>query len=187
MVSTAGLTPGTRLIAASFTGNGNFVDSSATLLQVVRARTTTSVTSSAEPAPYAGVVRLTVAVATDTTTATGTDRTVTYDTTAPMLTLQQAAGQADPTGTASIRFTLTSNEDLSTGSVTSADFSVSGGTVASVDCATVQACTVVVTATTDCSGRSRSYSGEISSSSARRWTVAPAGHLSTAVVIADLR
>ena len=73
-VSSAALTPGTRAVTAAYPGgDGSFGASlSATLLQVVRARTTTSVTSSAEPAPYAGVVRLTVAVATDTTTATGT-------------------------------------------------------------------------------------------------------------------
>ena len=61
------------------------------------------------------------------TTAGGTDRTVTYDTIAPALTIAQAAGQADPTNVATIRFTLTGNEDIDPATVTAADFTVVNG------------------------------------------------------------
>ena len=45
--------------------------------------------------------------------STSTDNTVTYDTTAPTVTVEQAAGQADPTNTSPINFTVTFNEPVS--------------------------------------------------------------------------
>ncbi|MCX6872423.1 MAG: M6 family metalloprotease domain-containing protein [Verrucomicrobia bacterium] len=55
------------------------------------------------------------------TVATSTDNTVTYDVTAPTVTINQAAGQADPTGTSPINFTVVFSEsvaDFATGDVT---------------------------------------------------------------------
>ena len=62
------------------------------------------------------------------TTAGGTDRTVTFDSVAPTLTLEQATGQTDPTKTSSIQFTLTASESLDATTVTAADFTVTNGT-----------------------------------------------------------
>ena len=56
------------------------------------------------------------------------DRAVTYDITAPTLTLEQAADQADPAKNASIKFTLTANEPLDGTTVTASDFSVMNAT-----------------------------------------------------------
>ncbi len=53
--------------------------------------------------------------------STSTDNTVTYDTTAPTVTINQAAGQADPTNTSPIHFTVVFSEvvtDFATGDVT---------------------------------------------------------------------
>ena len=64
--------------------------------------------------------------------AAGADRTVTYDSTLPLVTLNQAVGQVDPTTSTSIQFTLAADEDLNASTVSSSDFSVSNGSVASV-------------------------------------------------------
>jgi hypothetical protein len=53
--------------------------------------------------------------------STSTDNTVTYDTTGPTVTVNQAAGQADPTNTSPINFTVVFSEavtDFATGYVT---------------------------------------------------------------------
>ena len=53
--------------------------------------------------------------------STSTDHTVTYDVTAPTVTVEQAAGQADPTNTGPIHFTVTFSEAVTgfaTGDVT---------------------------------------------------------------------
>ena len=53
--------------------------------------------------------------------STSTDNTVTYDVTAPTVTINQAAGQADPTNTSPINFTVVFSEpvtDFATGDVT---------------------------------------------------------------------
>src|SRR5438046_10202048 len=53
--------------------------------------------------------------------STSTDNTVTYDTTGPSVTVNQAVGQADPTKTSPISFTVTFSESVSgfaTGDVT---------------------------------------------------------------------
>jgi hypothetical protein len=42
------------------------------------------------------------------TASTSTDNTVTYDATAPPVTINQAVGQADPTNTSPINFTVSS-------------------------------------------------------------------------------
>ena len=68
--------------------------------------------------------------------STSTDNTVTYDATAPTVTVNQAAGQADPTNTAPILFTAVFNEPINTATFTTADVTLSGtapgATVASV-------------------------------------------------------
>ena len=59
--------------------------------------------------------------ATPTPASTSTDNTVTYDTTAPTVTINQAAGQADPTNASPINFTVVFSEpvtDFATGDVT---------------------------------------------------------------------
>jgi hypothetical protein len=63
--------------------------------------------------------------------STSTDNTVTYDITAPTVTIEQAAGQADPTGAALINFTVVFSEAVSgfaTGDV-SFTGSTAGGTL----------------------------------------------------------
>ena len=55
------------------------------------------------------------------TASTSTDNTVTYDATAPTVTINQAAGQVDPTGTSPINFTVLFSEPVTgfaTGDVT---------------------------------------------------------------------
>src|SRR5204862_950365 len=51
------------------------------------------------------------------TASTSTDNTVTYDTSGPTVTVEQAVGQADPTKTSPIHFTVTFSENV-TGFVT---------------------------------------------------------------------
>ena len=85
-----------------------------------------------------------------TTTVAGSDRSVTYDSIAPTLTLAQAAGQADPTNVRSVRFTLSANEVIDASTVTSADFSVSDGTIDSIACSgTPSVCVITVSAIAD--------------------------------------
>ena len=82
------------------------------------------------------------------TSAGGTDRSVTYDTTSAIVTLTQAAGQADPAKSDSIAFTFSSNEDLQTSSVTASDFEATNATGVTVT-GSGDTYTVTVTATTD--------------------------------------
>ena len=60
------------------------------------------------------------------------DREVTYDATAPTLTLAQAADQVDPAKNAAIRFTLSANETLDAATVTASDFTVTNGSAVTV-------------------------------------------------------
>ncbi len=61
------------------------------------------------------------------TASTSTDNTVTYDITAPTVTVEQAAGQADPTSTSPINFTVVFSEAV-TGFGDSAGDVIIGGT-----------------------------------------------------------
>jgi len=74
---------------------------------------------------------------------------VMVDVTPPVLTLEQAADQADPSAAAQIRFTLTADEDLDTATVASSDFSAANGSIHSVACTTARACTIAVEALID--------------------------------------
>ncbi len=58
------------------------------------------------------------------TASTSTDNTVTVDTTAPTVTINQAAGQADPTNTSPINFTAIFSEPVS--GFTAADVTITG-------------------------------------------------------------
>jgi hypothetical protein len=60
------------------------------------------------------------------TASTSTDNTVTYDTTAPTVTINQAIGQADPTGTAPINFTVVFGEPVSGFGDSAGDVSIAG-------------------------------------------------------------
>ena len=82
------------------------------------------------------------------TNAGGTDRSVTYDTTAPTVVLEQANAQVDPSNVAAIQFTLSANEDLQSASVTTSDFSATNGSVTSVT-GSGSSYTVTVTAAAD--------------------------------------
>jgi hypothetical protein len=69
------------------------------------------------------------------TASTSTDDTVTYDATAPTVTINQAAGQADPTGVSPINFTVVFSEavtDFATGDVTLSGTATNGATTATV-------------------------------------------------------
>ena len=83
----------------------------------------------------------------NTTSTIGADPTVLFDT-APVVSLQQAAGQDDPTNAAAIGFSLTSNEDLAGASVDATDFDATNATIDSVTGSGVEF-TVAVTATAD--------------------------------------
>ena len=56
--------------------------------------------------------------------STSTDNTVTYDVTAPTVTINQAAGQADPTGVSPINFTVVFSEPMT--GFTNADITLGG-------------------------------------------------------------
>ena len=58
--------------------------------------------------------------------STSTDNTVTFDNTAPTLTVNQAAAQSDPTNTDPINFTATFSEPINTGTFTSGDVTLGG-------------------------------------------------------------
>ena len=66
------------------------------------------------------------------TTAAGADRTVTYDSTPAVVSLEQAPGQVDPSPIAAVQFQLSSNEDLLGASVTASDFTVTNGTITGI-------------------------------------------------------
>lgn len=83
-----------------------------------------------------------------TSFAGNADRTVTYDTTAPTVTLEQANGQADPTNAASIEFTLSADEDLANASIDNSDFDVSNGSIDSIT-GSGDSRTITVTAAAD--------------------------------------
>lgn len=68
------------------------------------------------------------------TSVGGTDRTVTYDGTAPTVTLAQANGQADPASASPVNFSLVASEVLDEATVTSDDFTVTGGTLGTIGC-----------------------------------------------------
>jgi hypothetical protein len=68
---------------------------------------------------------------------------------APEVSLQQAAGQSDPTNDPSIAFSLTSNESLVAGSVTASDFEVTNGTLDGIVVVGPAEYDVVVTADSD--------------------------------------
>ena len=72
------------------------------------------------------------------------------DTTAPTVTLAQAAGQADPTNTSPVNFSLVADEALDTTTVTAADFTVTNGTIGPIACSgTPTTCTIPVAPTAD--------------------------------------
>ena len=58
--------------------------------------------------------------------STSTDNTVTFDTTGPTVTINQAAGQADPTSAQPINFTAVFNEAINAGTFTGVDVALSG-------------------------------------------------------------
>jgi hypothetical protein len=82
--------------------------------------------------------------------STSTDNSVTYDATAPTVTIDQAPGQADPTNVAAITFRVQFSEPVNDFDDLS-DVNVSGGgaSVTSITPAGGNAYDVVVTATTD--------------------------------------
>ena len=83
----------------------------------------------------------------ETTTAGGTDRIVAFDSVKPVVMLEQAAGQADPTSTPTISFSLTSGEALDPSSVTASDFTTNNGVIAVSGSGSSY--TITVTAATD--------------------------------------
>ena len=106
-----------------------------------------------------------------TTSAGGADRSVVYDSTSAVVSLEQAAGQADPAKNAAIAFTFSSSEDLRSASVTTADFDATNGTIASVT-GSGDTYTVTVTATTD---------GDVSIAPSGAFSVADPGGNTTTV------
>lgn len=74
---------------------------------------------------------LTVTATSDGGVVTGNSQDYIIDNTAPTATIEQAAGQADPTNVDSARFRLTFSKPMNTSTVTNADITVSGpsGTV----------------------------------------------------------
>ena len=81
-----------------------------------------------------------------TSTVAGSDRSVTYDITAPVVSVAQAAAQADPARTNPLAFTVSANEALLLASVTAGDFVVTNGTIGAIDCSAA-GCAITVVAT----------------------------------------
>ena len=97
--------------------NGTFSSIEVVNARWVRIWVTASAQGAVTIAPSAAFSVSDVAGNATSSTVAGSDRSVTYDTIAPTLTLAQAADQADPAKSAPVRFSLSSNEDLSTGTV----------------------------------------------------------------------
>ena len=90
--------------------------------------TTTGMTTSGTVIATIAAARATDLAGNNNAASTSTDNTVTWDVTAPTVTINQAVGQADPTNTAPISFTVTFSEPVTgfaTGDVTFAG--TSGG------------------------------------------------------------
>jgi hypothetical protein len=64
--------------------------------------------------------------------STPSSRSFTVDATAPNVVLEQFSGQDDPTRNAPVMFALSINEDLNPATVSSSDFDVANGTIASI-------------------------------------------------------
>jgi len=60
------------------------------------------------------------------TASTSTDNTVTYDITPPSVTINQAVGQADPTGSTPINFTIVFSEAINPATFTASDVTITG-------------------------------------------------------------
>jgi len=60
------------------------------------------------------------------TASTSTDNTVMYDITAPMVTINQASGQADPTNAGPINFTAVFSQPIDPATFTATDVSLGG-------------------------------------------------------------
>lgn len=74
------------------------------------------------------------------------DRTVVYDTTPPVVSLAQAATQADPTTVRTMEFTLGADTPLDPTSVSAADLAVTNGSLQAIDCSAATRCTLTVRA-----------------------------------------
>lgn len=64
--------------------------------------------------------------------AGGTERSVTYDSVAPELTLERSSGQADPARNNPIEFSLSADEPLDESSVDASDFEITNGSIDSI-------------------------------------------------------
>jgi len=86
----------------------------------------TAVTGRGTLIPSIAANRVTDFIGNNNTASTSTDNTVTYETTAPTVTVNQAAGQADPTSALPINFTVIFSEPIVVSTFTTADISQTG-------------------------------------------------------------
>ncbi|MBI5945014.1 MAG: lamin tail domain-containing protein [Chloroflexi bacterium] len=86
----------------------------------------TAVTGRGTLIPSIAANRVTDFVGNNNTASTSADNTVTYETTAPTVTVNQAVGQADPTSALPINFTVVFSEPIVVSTFTTADISQTG-------------------------------------------------------------
>ena len=133
--------------------NGTFSSIEVVTARWVRIWVTASAQGAVTIAPSAAFSVSDVAGNATSSTVAGSDRSVTYDTIAPTLTLAQAAGQVDPTTSRTVNFSLTSGESILSGSVSTDDFTVTNGSISSIACtASGYTANEYCEYTTDCPG-----------------------------------
>ncbi|MNK01214.1 Regulator of chromosome condensation (RCC1) repeat protein [compost metagenome] len=86
----------------------------------------TSVTADGTIIPSLSAGAVTDLAGNENALATGTDRSVLYDSTAPALTINQKAGQSDPTNSLPIHFTVVFSEPINPASFTDSDITQNG-------------------------------------------------------------
>ena len=91
----------------------------------------TAITGAGTLIPSIGANKLTDVAGNNNTASTSTDNQISYETTKPSLTINQKAGQADPTNTLPIEFTIVFTEAINPSSFIAADIT-QGGTASGI-------------------------------------------------------
>ncbi len=87
---------------------------------------TTAITGAGTVQPSIAANTVTDVAGNNNSASTATDNTVTYDTTAPTVTVNQAGGQSDPVNSLPINFTVVFSEAISAATFTTADITQNG-------------------------------------------------------------
>nr|WP_295904427.1 Calx-beta domain-containing protein [uncultured Bdellovibrio sp.] len=91
----------------------------------------TAITGAGTLIPSIGANKVTDVAGNNNTASSSTDNSITYETTKPSLTINQKAGQTDPTNTLPIEFTIIFTEAINPSTFTTADIS-QGGTASGI-------------------------------------------------------